>query len=163
MLNIIITMAGEGSRFKKAGYTQPKFMIPAKGRTLFEWSVISLSDFIGQDTAWHFVIRESDETRDFIEEQCEKQGIGYFTVTAVDRLTSGQAETAYLVTETLPSEDEVLIYNIDTYINPDYVKRSAIKGDGCLYTFKAPGEHWSFARTDQKGRVVEVTEKKTYF
>ena len=44
-MNIVITMAGSGSRFKKAGYAQPKYMIKVKGRTLFEWSMESLSAF----------------------------------------------------------------------------------------------------------------------
>ena len=38
-LTIIITMAGVGSRFKKAGFSQPKYMISVKGKTLFQWSM----------------------------------------------------------------------------------------------------------------------------
>ena len=41
-MNIIITMAGLGSRFRKAGYYCPKYMIEAKGKTLFDWSMDSL-------------------------------------------------------------------------------------------------------------------------
>ena len=41
-LDIVITMGGLGSRFREAGYTVPKYMIEAKGKTLFEWSLISL-------------------------------------------------------------------------------------------------------------------------
>ena len=41
-MTIIITMAGLGSRFRKAGYECPKYMIEAKGKTLFEWSMGSL-------------------------------------------------------------------------------------------------------------------------
>ena len=41
-MTIIITMAGLGTRFKKAGYQCPKYMIEAKGKTLFEWSMDSL-------------------------------------------------------------------------------------------------------------------------
>ena len=44
-MTIVITMAGLGSRFKKAGYTVPKYMIEAHGKTLFEWSMESLSGF----------------------------------------------------------------------------------------------------------------------
>ena len=36
-IDIVITMGGLGSRFRKAGYTVPKYMIEAKGKTLFEW------------------------------------------------------------------------------------------------------------------------------
>ena len=35
-LDVVITMAGLGSRFRKAGYKVPKYMIEAHGKTLFE-------------------------------------------------------------------------------------------------------------------------------
>ena len=43
-MDIIITMAGLGSRFRKVGYNCPKYMIEAKGKTLFDWSMDSLVD-----------------------------------------------------------------------------------------------------------------------
>ena len=44
-MNVVITMAGLGSRFKKAGYTCPKYMIEVRNRTLFVWSMLSLKGF----------------------------------------------------------------------------------------------------------------------
>lgn len=44
-MTIIITMAGLGSRFRRAGYNCPKYMIEAKGKTLFDWSMDSLVDY----------------------------------------------------------------------------------------------------------------------
>ena len=44
-MKIIITMAGEGSRFKKIGIKKSKYEIVARDKTLFEWSMLSLSDF----------------------------------------------------------------------------------------------------------------------
>ena len=41
-MNIIITMAGLGTRFRRAGYKMPKYRIEARGKTLFEWSMDSL-------------------------------------------------------------------------------------------------------------------------
>lgn len=37
-MTVIITMAGLGSRFRKAGYNCPKYMIEAKGR-IGQWIV----------------------------------------------------------------------------------------------------------------------------
>lgn len=45
-MTVIITMAGLGSRFRKIGYAVPKYMINAKGRTLFDWAMDSLVDTI---------------------------------------------------------------------------------------------------------------------
>ena len=36
-LDIVITMGGLGSRFRKMGYNLPKYMIEAKGKTLFDF------------------------------------------------------------------------------------------------------------------------------
>ena len=38
-IDIVITMGGLGSRFRKMGYQVPKYMIEAKGKSLFEWSL----------------------------------------------------------------------------------------------------------------------------
>lgn len=44
-MTVVITMAGLGSRFRKAGYKVPKYQIEAHGRTLFDWSMESLKGF----------------------------------------------------------------------------------------------------------------------
>ena len=49
-------MAGLGLRFKKAGYNVPKYMIEAKGKTLFEWSMDSLIDYNKYVTKYVFVV-----------------------------------------------------------------------------------------------------------
>lgn len=154
----IITMAGLGSRFRKAGYNVPKFMITAKEKTLFEWSMESLNDF-KSNSKYIFIIRDESGVEDFIKEKCNEMGIEKYEIIKLDHLTSGQAETAKIAVEKCDPQDEILIYNIDTYINPKYFKKEDIKGDGCIPCFNAPGEHWSFAKTDENGKVIDVREK----
>ena len=154
----IITMAGLGSRFRKAGYNVPKFMIEAKGKTLFEWSMQSLEDF-KKDSKFIFIVRKEDNIDNFIEKQCEKIDIKNYEIINLDRLTSGQAETAKIAVDKCNDDDEIMIYNIDTNINPQYFKKSDIKGDGCIPCFNAPGEHWSFVKLNDDGKAIEVKEK----
>jgi len=59
-MNIIITMAGLGSRFRKAGYQVPKYMIEARGKTLFEWSMDSLLGYNDHVSKYIFVVRRED-------------------------------------------------------------------------------------------------------
>ena len=59
-MTVIITMAGKGSRFREAGYDCPKFMIEAKGKTLFEWSLDSLDGYARQISRYIFVTRVED-------------------------------------------------------------------------------------------------------
>lgn len=155
----IITMAGLGSRFRKVGYNIPKFMIEAKGKTLFEWSMESLKNFRGDNFKYIFISRKEDNAKEFISDKCLKLGILNFEVMELNNNTSGQAETAYLAIRKCDPNDQINIYNIDTYIHPEYLHINDLKGDGCIPCFNAPGEHWSFAKTDDYGKVIEVREK----
>ena len=57
-MTVIITMAGAGSRFKKAGYKVPKYMIEVKGKTLFEWSMDSLLGYNENTEKYIFVVKK---------------------------------------------------------------------------------------------------------
>lgn len=162
MLDIVITMGGLGSRFRKAGYTVPKYMIEAKGRTLFEWSMISLKGF--NDTAYQYIfIVMKDETCDveaFIANKCKEIGINDYHVILLDHLTDGQATTAMLAEKYWNPDHSLLIYNIDTYVEAGQMKSDELTGDGFIPCFKAEGDHWSFVRLNDEGQVVEIKEKQ---
>ena len=53
-----------------------------------------------------------------------------------------------------------LIYNIDTYVESGEMNSNELKGDGFIPCFQAGGEHWSFVRLDERGKVAEIREKK---
>ena len=87
-IDIVITMGGLGSRFKKAGYTVPKYMIEAKGRTLFEWSLISLEGYRDRADKYVFIAMkdEANDVEGFIRGKCEELGIGNcLTILRTDR------------------------------------------------------------------------------
>lgn len=159
-MEIVITMAGLGSRFQKAGYKEPKFMIKAFGKTLFEWSMDSLIGYNDESTKYTFVVRKECNAKDFIVEKMKKYGIDKCNIIEIDYLTDGQATSCMLAKEYWDKDDELLIYNIDTYVEPNELKREDIKGDGFIPCFNAPGDHWSFVKTDETGKVVEIREKK---
>lgn len=159
-MTIIITMAGLGSRFRKAGYNCPKYMIEAKGKTLFEWSMDSLLDYNTHADKYVFVVRKEDESEDFIREQCKKYGIQNIDVVGIDYLTDGQATTCMLAIPYCKPNNAIMVYNIDTYVEPYEMKYEDISGDGHIPCFHAAGEHWSFVKLDDNGRAVEVREKQ---
>ena len=90
-MKIIITMAGEGSRFKKIGIKKSKYEIVARDKTLFEWSMLSLSDFFSEE--FIFIVKKSDNSEEFIKEKCTSLGIEKYEVIEIDKLTEGQAST----------------------------------------------------------------------
>ena len=158
-MNIVITMAGLGSRFRKAGYKVPKYMIEAHGKTCFEWSMLSLAG-LGDDTSKYiFIVRKEDGARGFIAQKCREFGINYYEVIEIDYLTRGQAATAMLASRYWDKSEELLIYNIDTYVEPYRMSCKETAWDGYIPCFSAPGDHWSFVRTDAGGRAIEVKEK----
>jgi len=158
-LTVVITMAGLGSRFKKAGYTVPKYMIEVHGKTLFEWSMESLEGYYSEENEYIFIVRKEDGSKGFIEDMGKKLGYRRITVVEIDDLTDGQATTAMLAAPYWDQDSALMIYNIDTYVEAGQMRTDQIAGDGFLPCFHADGDHWSFVRLDEAGNAVEVREK----
>lgn len=159
-INIIITMGGLGSRFREAGYEVPKYMIQARGKTLFEWSMDSLLDYNKQVEKYVFIVRKEDHAVSFIKNKCSKYHLGAIEIVELDYLTDGQATTALLGIQRCDLNKAVIIYNIDTFVEPYEMQFKDIRGDGHIPCFYASGEHWSFVKADSSGRALEVREKK---
>lgn len=161
-IDIVITMGGLGSRFRKMGYTVPKYMIEAKGKTLFEWSMISLEGFRKQADNYIFIAMKDEccDVETFIKEKCTELGLENFNVIILNYLTDGQATTAMMASEYWNPDNALLIYNIDTYVEAGEMNSEELKGDGFIPCFRADGDHWSFVRLDESGKVAEIKEKK---
>lgn len=161
-IDVVITMGGLGSRFRKAGYTVPKYMIEANGKTLFEWSMISLDGYKKDVNQYIFIAMKEEgiDMEGFIKEKCQELEIDNYHLILLDYLTDGQATTATLAEKYWNKEHALLIYNIDTYVEPGQMNSEELKGDGFIPCFKAEGDHWSFVRLDEQERVVEIKEKQ---
>lgn len=159
-MKIIIAMAGEGSRFKNIGIHYPKHEIIVGGKTLFEWSMLSLNDFF--DEEFIFITRTGQYSADFIEQKCSELGVNKYKICEIEKLTDGQATTVMQADSLIPDDESVLIYNIDTYVKEGSILKSQIDGDCCGFipVFNAEGDKWSFIRLDENGVIVEVAEKK---
>lgn len=160
-IDVVITMGGAGSRFRKMGYDVPKYMIDANGKTLFEWSMISLEGFREQVSQYIFIALkdEKKDVTEFINAKCETLEIKHFHVIVIDSLTDGQATTALLAKQYWKPDNALLIYNIDTYVEANEMNSRELRGDGFIPCFKAEGEHWSFVKLGPDGKAVEIREK----
>ena len=161
-IDIVVTMAGMGTRFRKKGYDIPKYMIEAKGKTLFEWSLISLEGFRENVNQYIFIVLkdEKKDVKHFIEQSCKKLNISNYKIIIIDKLTDGQATTVMLAEPYWNPDNSLLIYNIDTYVEAGQMTGKELKGDGYIPCFKGEGDHWSFVRLDNSGKVVEIKEKQ---
>jgi len=159
-LNVVITMAGFGQRFREAGYTEPKYRVVVRGKSLFSWAMSSLADFLGPGTRAIFVCRAEEQAEDFIAAEMAAYAGTEPQVVALCRPTDGQATSALAATSAWHEAAPLAIYNIDTHVRPGVMAPEMAAGDGWIPCFRAPGEHWSFVRTDSRGVALEVREKK---
>ena len=161
-MQIVITMAGLGSRFRKAGYTVPKYEITVRGKSLFYWSMESLRGFFDPRNEYYFIVRSEDNAGDFIKKEWESitGSSEHCRIIELAEPTDGQATTAMRASAYWDKDDSLLIYNIDTYVEAGQMKSADIEGDGFIPCFKAEGDHWSFVEIGSDGNATEVREKE---
>ena len=159
--NIVITMAGRGSRFYEAGYTVPKYEIVAHGQSLFYWSMLSLKNFLDTDSRLTFVCLAENNSADYVYSECNKLGLMNVHIVELPKITDGQATSAYVSRQFWQLDAPLLIYNIDTYVNPRALQPEQIRAgsDGWIPCFRVPGDHWSFVRLGEDEWATDVAEK----
>jgi len=160
-MKILIPMAGEGSRFVKEGYTFPKPLIDVNGKPMIQ-TVVENLDF---DCEYIFLVRtEHLEKYSGLIDTIDRITNGKFKYVAVDGLTEGAACTALLAEEYINNDEDLLIANSDQYITYEPQNFNMLKSltsvDAMVFTFNAVHPKWSFVKTNSRGFVVEVAEKK---
>ncbi len=158
-MNVLIPMAGHGSRFSQAGYTFPKPLIEVNGKPMIQVVVENLNI----DAHYVFIVQK---------EHYEKYQLKYMLnmiapgcdVVQVDGVTEGAACTTLLARNIIDNNEPLVIANSDQYVEWD--------SNECLYAFTADGvdagiltfnsvhPKWSYARLDDRGFVAEVAEKR---
>ncbi len=163
-LNVLIPMAGAGSRFSKAGYTDPKPLIRAKGKTLIQWSIASLS-FLKKHENYSliFIIQKEHELQYKLGQQL-KAGFGQQAkIITLDSVTNGQAETCLKAKPYINNFNQLLIYNCDTYTTGNEHLMNLVsteRPDGVLACFTARDPRYSYAHLDEFGYVDFTAEKE---
>lgn len=166
---IVLPMAGLSSRFFKAGYTEPKYMLPLGGQTVFAHALRSFEALFEQEP-FLLICRADYDTPDFIQAEWTKLGLSpdMLNLVVLDHETAGQAETVTLGLSRAKADPNapLTIFNIDTFRPgfryPDRFNLTAI--DGYVEVFEGEGTHWSFVRPDESApdaqRAAEVAEKQ---
>ena len=157
-LNILVPMAGAGSRFAAAGYDLPKPLIDVRGKPMIQHVV----DNIGLDGKYIFIVQK---------EHYEKYSLKYILklikpdceIIIIDSLTEGAACTTLLAKELIDNDQPLLIANSDQWIDwsPEhfmsYVKRR--NADGSILSFISESPKHSYSKIED-GYITEVAEKK---
>ena len=162
MLNIVVPMAGRGSRFAQAGYAFPKPLIDVRGKTMIEVVIGNLRP--KTDHRFIFICQREHYEKFDLHNVLTTATAGKCEVILIDGITEGAACTVLLASRFINNDDELLLANSDQYIGSDintFIKKARVgKHDGLIMTFEASHPKWSYARADKSGRVSEVAEKK---
>jgi dTDP-glucose pyrophosphorylase len=161
-MNIIIPMAGRGDRFVKAGVETPKPLIDVLGKPMYAWATDSMP--LHAATKLIFICLAEHLGKCGLREDIQRRYAAHNpTIVPIDQVTQGQACTVLLAREIIDTDVPLVIYNADTYCRTgldETIRKLGPAVDGIMGVFRAAGDRWSFARTDESGRVVETAEKR---
>ena len=158
-INVLIPMAGGGSRFKAQGYTFPKPLIDVRGKPMIQIVV----DNLNVDAHFIFIVQK---------EHYETYNLNYLLpliapncdIVQVDGVTEGAACTTLLAKEFINNNEFLLMANSDQFIewnsNETLYAFTNDQSDGAILTFESTHPKWSYAKLGDDGFVSEVAEKK---
>jgi NDP-sugar pyrophosphorylase family protein len=161
MLNIVVPMAGRGSRFAEVGFRDPKPLIPIHGMPMIELVIRNLTP--RQPHRFTFIC-----LREHVEAFALDRKLGACTpgaeVVLIDGVTAGAACTVLLAPARIDNADPVMIANCDQWCDvsiDDYLATmERDRADGLIMTMTADDPKWSFVRLGPGGTPIEVVEKK---
>ena len=158
-LNVLVPMAGAGSRFAQQGYTFPKPLIEVNGKPMIQVVVENLNI----EAHYIFIVQQ---------EHYEKYNLKYLLnliapgcdIVQVNGVTEGAACSTLLAKEYINNDSPLVMANSDQYVewnsNECMYAFTADEIDGGILTFEATHPKWSYARVGTDGFVSEVAEKK---
>jgi len=158
-MNVLIPMAGAGSRFELAGYTFPKPLIEVGGKPMIQLVV----ENINIDAKHTYIVQKSHYEKyhlnfllNLISPECN--------IVQVDGITEGAACTTLLAKKFIDNDEVLVVANSDQFIEWDsnefMYSMVSDNIDGGILTFEATHPKWSYAKLDENGFVCEVAEKK---
>jgi len=157
-MNVLIPMAGAGSRFAQAGYTFPKPLIEVNGKPMIQCIVENLNidaHFIFIVQKEHYEKYNLNQVLKLIKPDCD--------IVLIDGMTEGAACTTLEAKDLINNENPLLIANSDQIVEWDsnecLYAFDADSIDGGILTFKATHPKWSYAKIGEDGFVEQVAEK----
>lgn len=157
-LNVLIPMAGAGSRFSQKGFTFPKPLIEVNGKPMIELVVKNINieaNYIFIVQQEHYVKYNLKYLLNLIAPNCK--------IIQVNDITQGAACTTLLAEEFINTDMPLVIANSDQYIkwnsNECMYAFSADDIDGGIITFKSHHPKWSYVKLGNEGFVSQVAEK----
>ena len=158
-MNVLIPMAGAGSRFAEAGYTFPKPLIEVGNKPMIQVVTDNLNI-----EAHHIFIVQKEHYQKYNLETVLKLIKPNCSIVQVEGVTEGAACTTLLAKKLINNDNPLVIANSDQFVewNANEVMYAfSTEGiDGGILTFQSTHPKWSYAKKNDSGFVSEVAEKK---
>ncbi len=157
-MNVLIPMAGAGSRFQQAGYTFPKPLIDVRGKPMIQ----VVAENLNIDANFIYVVQKEHRQKYNLDTMLNLISPGC-KIVEVDGITEGAACTTLLAKDFINNDQPLLMANSDQFVEWDsnefMYKMLEQDLDGGIVTFRSTHPKWSFAKIDENGYVTEVAEK----
>ncbi|MEO1615222.1 MAG: glycosyltransferase family 2 protein [Planctomycetota bacterium] len=160
MLHIVIPMAGHGSRFQKAGYRDPKPLIPVHGIPMIRTVIDNLRPSC--EHRFHFLCQQS-HIEDYPLASLLKDAAPGCEIRTLANVTAGAACTVLLASDWIDNETPLMIANCDQWIDfsiDEYLQAGMKDGtDAFLMTMRDDSPKWSYVQRNDEGQIQGVIEK----
>ncbi|MCX2718544.1 glycosyltransferase family 2 protein [Lentiprolixibacter aurantiacus] len=161
-INIVIPMAGAGSRFAKEGYLKPKPFIDVMGKPM----IVRVMENLEYPDAKYILVAQKEhmEREKALIEQISSKYNAVFV--PIDHQTEGAACTVLHARKYINNDEPLLMANSDQIVDFDlkaYIEDCVERGgDGSILTFRdiTKNPKWSFAQISENGEVERVKEKE---
>jgi len=160
--NILIPMAGRGSRFEEQGYTDKKPFIDVNGKPMIHRVIENLGMEFDKEYMFIMICLQEDfDKYDFTEFE-KVIGHNSYDVVILDDVTEGAAQTILQAKDLINDDTPLMTMNSDQLVDWDIERLFEMceQFDGVIPCFYGEGNAWSYARTLDNGYVQEVAEKK---
>lgn len=160
-MNIVVPMAGAGSRFASAGFTLPKPLIPVRGVPMIRLVIENVRPL--RDHRYIFIVQEAHDREHDLTNKLKEWAGDNAAVVRVNGLTEGAACTVLAAESLIDSDDSMMIVNSDQWVDvdiDDYLEQAGWYQDGLIMTMTANDAKWSYAGLNEDGLVTHVVEKK---
>jgi NDP-sugar pyrophosphorylase family protein len=161
MINIVVPMAGRGSRFSIAGFTEPKPLIPIHGIPMIRWVIANLS--LETSHRFIFVVHANH-----VKELALKERLSSWSpsceIVEVPDFTDGAARSVLAAKHLIDSDWPLIVANSDQWVDADiedFASELFLQNrDGLVMTMKSSDPKWSFVEVDENGTILRIAEKE---
>lgn len=157
-MNLILPMAGGGTRFLKGGFECPKPLLPLRGKPFFQWATESVLQTL-TPTRLRYVVLQEHIDRFSIDARI-RSVYPAAELVVLRQVTAGAVLTCLAGCEGLPEDEAVLFNDCDHYFRCDELSTVPAQADGALLTFPSHDARFSFAELDGSGTVLRTAEKE---